>query len=267
MALTATYDGRLARVRLSGTVPGSHTDPATAVVERSTNGIRWTTVRGGQDRNGTAGVDVKVDDYEFVDGVVNRYRVRVVDVATQATVASETATITPTLGGVWIKSVARPFLNRQVIVKDFGDVERPPRAGIFDVVGRSMPVAVSDVRGSRRWTLEVLTETPADAAELDQIMAAGDTMLIHVPAAVDVPGGYVAIDTVNISRPARRSRRRVFVLPCIEVAAPGPDVVGATLTCATVLATYATCADLLAAHPTCADLLELIGDPEDVIVP
>jgi hypothetical protein len=265
--LTLTYDAQLARVRLSGTVPGSHTDPAVAVVERSTNGIRWTTVRGGQDLDGTADEPFKVDDYEFAADVLNTYRVRVVDVDTQSTVATESDQITPVLGGVWLKSIARPFLNRQVVVKDYSDVERPERAGVFDVVGRSFPVAVSDVRGSRRWTMEILTPTPAAAREFDAIMASGDTMLIHVPADCDVPGGYVTIGTVNTSRPARRSVRRVVALPCIEVAAPGPDVVGATVTCATVLATYATCADVLAAHSTCADLLELIGDPEDVIVP
>jgi hypothetical protein len=75
-----------------------------------------------------------------------------------------TGSITPLLGGmVWLKSVARPFLNRQVTVVDYSDVERPARNGVFDVVGRSLPVSVSDVRGSRRWTLEVLTGTPVPA--------------------------------------------------------------------------------------------------------
>ncbi|MEV6693365.1 poly-gamma-glutamate hydrolase family protein [Micromonospora sp. NPDC051196] len=238
-----------------------------AVVERSTSGIRWSPVRGGLGLDGTAGEDLRLDDYEFVDAVPTRYRVRVVEPETGATLWAESEQITPELGGVWLKSVARPFLNREVIVKDFSAVERAARHGVFAVVGRSAPVVVSDLRGSRQWTVELLTETPAAADDLDLVLAAGDTMLIHTPADCDVPGGYVAIDTVNISRPSRRSRRRVFALPCTEVAAPGPDVVGATLTCQTVLNTYATCADLLAAHATCADLLELIGDPVDVVVP
>ncbi|MEU5939411.1 carbohydrate binding domain-containing protein [Micromonospora sp. NPDC047548] len=175
--------------------------------------------------------------------------------------------ITPAIGGVWLKSVSRPFLNRKVTVLDYSDVERPSRAGVFDVIGRSFPVAVNDVRGSRRWTLEVLTETLGDARELDLVLASGDPMLVHVPAGVGVPGGYVVIGDTTQRRTGRRSTRRVFELPCTEIAAPGPDVVGATVTCQTVLTTYPTCAAVLAAHDTCLSLMELIGDPTDVIVP
>ncbi|PZG14417.1 hypothetical protein C1I95_21735 [Micromonospora craterilacus] len=192
---------------------------------------------------------------------------RFVALAPLTPLSGQAGVITPTLGQVWLKSISRPFLNRAVVVKDYSDVERPERAGVFEIVGRSVPVVVHDVRGSRRWTLEILTETPDEAADFDLIMSSGDTMLIHTPASCDVPSGYVTIGTVSAARPARRSRRRVFSLPCVEVAAPGPDVVGATLTCQTLLNTYPTCSDVLAAHPTCADLLDLIGDPVDVVVP
>lgn len=50
------------------------------------------------------------------------------------------------------------------------------------------------------------------------------------------------------------------------MAAPGPDVVGETSSWQTVMNTYATWADLLAAHPTWASVMELVADPEDVIV-
>ncbi|MGW3619489.1 carbohydrate binding domain-containing protein [Micromonospora arida] len=175
--------------------------------------------------------------------------------------------ITPTLDGVWIKSVARPFLNRQVTVVDHTAVERRGRAGVFDVVGRSFPVSVSDVRGSRRWELEVMTETRDEAEDFDLLLASGDVLLIHVPAASDVPGGYVAVGDTSERRRARKSIARVFSLSCVEVAAPGPDVVGATSNWQTVLNNYATWQDVLNAHATWQDLLELIGSPTDVIVP
>lgn len=229
--------------------------PSPVVVQRSTDQVRWSTVRGGAAVT-VAGDAVSLDDYEFVADVPNYYRV-----------AGEVASITPTLGGVWLKSVARPFLNRRVVVQDYGDVERPARAGVFDVIGRSSPVAVSDVRGSRRWNLTVLTSTPPSAGDIDMLLASGDPLFIHVPAGCDVPGGYVSVGDTVQRRPARRSVRRLFELPCVEVAAPGPDVVGATSNWQTVLNTYGTWADLLAAHPTWADLLELIGDPTDVVVP
>ncbi|MFD6640508.1 hypothetical protein ACFWDN_32390, partial [Micromonospora chalcea] len=164
-----------------------------------------------------------------------------------------------------------PFLNRQVEVRDFSDVARPSRGGVFDVVGRSFPVAVTDVRGSRRWTLQVSTYSPQEADDLDLMLAGGDILLVHVPASgrlSSVPGGYVTVgDTREVTPPTSDLRMRVFDLPCTEVAAPGPDVVGAAVTCQTVLNTYGTCAQVVSAHPTVLDLLELVGDPTDVLVP
>jgi hypothetical protein len=230
-------------------------DGVPVTVQRSTNQITWTTVRGGVVT--PAGGEIRVDDYEFSPGIANYYRV----------VGVFEGSISPVIDRVWLKSLARPFLNRQVVVQDYSDVDRQSRAGVFEVIGRSVPVSVSDVRSSRRWTLDLLTETPDEASTLDLILASGDPLLVHVPADCDVPGGYVSVGDTSVRRPARRTLRRITSLPCTEVAAPGPDVVGATLTWQTVLSTYATWAAVLAAHPTWADLQELIGSPEDVIVP
>lgn len=222
-------------------------------VERSTNQVTWVTVRGGASLPSGA---IALDDYEFAPDVLNYYRV------TGQTAAS----ITPTLGGVWLKSIARPFLNRQVTVKDYSDVERPSRAGLFDVVGRSFPVAVHDVRGSRRWTLEVLTQTLAEASNVDLVLASGDLLFVHVPTDCPVPGGYVTVGDTSEARTQRTSVRRIFNLPCIEVAAPGPDVVGAAVNWQSVLNSYATWQDVLDAHTTWESVLELIGSPTDVVV-
>ncbi|RAO26466.1 hypothetical protein PSN13_06494 [Micromonospora saelicesensis] len=178
--------------------------------------------------------------------------------------------ITPVLGGVWLKSLARPFLNRQVTVRDFSPVTRPSRAGVFSVVGRSDPVAVTDVRGSRQWTVDVSTYSRRDAEDLDLLLASGDILLVQVPAAgrlSAVPDGYVTVgDSRETTPPTSDLLMRVFELPCTRAAAPGPDVVGATVTCQGVLNTYATCQAVLDAHPTCLSLLELIGSPTDVVV-
>lgn len=180
----------------------------------------------------------------------------------------ETASITPSLGGrVWIKSIARPFLNRPVTVVDFSDVTRDPRSGVFGVVGRSAPVAVNDVRGSQQFELTVLTETLADARDFDLALSSGDTLFVHVPAAEMVPGGYVTVGSTRAARTARRSVRRVFTLPCMVVAAPAPELVGVTYTWQGVTNDYATWADVVAANATWADLVEHVGGAEDVIVP
>jgi hypothetical protein len=72
VTVTLTYDNTLARVRIDATALGS---AVSARVERSTNQIVWTTVRGANQAAVSGGTMTTVDDYEFVDGVQNFYRV------------------------------------------------------------------------------------------------------------------------------------------------------------------------------------------------
>jgi hypothetical protein len=179
----------------------------------------------------------------------------------------QTANLMPTIDRVWLKSPARPFLNRKVTVVGFSEIDRPGRGADFDVVGRSYPVAVTDVRGSRRFALELYTATADDAKTMDFVLASGDVLFVHRPAGCAVPGGYVLVGDTSERRTRERGISRVFTLPCVEVVPPGPDVGGAEGTWASVLAAYATWADVLAAFPTWADLLALVGEPSEVIVP
>jgi hypothetical protein len=181
--------------------------------------------------------------------------------------ASQTGSITPTLDRVWLKNLARPFLNRAITVTDWSDVEQPSRNGVFDIVGRTLPVAVTDVRTSRRYTLTVMADTADDAEELRLCLAAGDPVLLHVPEDCDVPGMYAVVGDVSIARRSPRAKRRFLTLPMVECAAPGPDIIGATATYQTIVNNYATYADLLAAFATYQDVLELIAEPAEVIVP
>lgn len=180
----------------------------------------------------------------------------------------QTVTVNQDLTDVWLKVVARPFLNRTVVVADKGPIGRLARGGVFDVVGRSFPVAVSDVRASKRYTLQVLTDTPAKQRDLDLLLASGEPVFVHVPSAnTRVPAGYFVIGDTAEAPTLRRSDRRLFDLPLVEVAAPGPDVVGSAGTWQTVLNTYTTWLAVLDAHATWSSLLELIGSPTEVIVP
>lgn len=191
----------------------------------------------------------------------------VVALSATAYLVERTANITPALDGVWIKSLRRPFLNRQVTVLDYSDIERPGRVGVFEVLGRSTPVAVTDVRGSRRWTMMILAEDETEATALDTMLLSGDLQFVHVPGDCRVPGGYVVVGDTTERKTRPHAVRRHFDLPLTEVAAPGPNVVGTLSTWQTVISNYATWADLIADKATWADVLELIGDPSEVIVP
>jgi hypothetical protein len=257
MALNAVFDLGVFRVRLTGTVLD---DGSTALFERSNNGVRWTTVRGGTAVTINGSDVATLDDYEYVPNQVNYYRV---------TAGSDqfTTTITPAQDGVVLKSITRPFLNMPVFVQELSDITRPARVGVFEIKGRSFPVAVSDVRGSRRWNMTLRTETLSEADELELVFASGDPLYIQVDGEHDIPGGYVVVGDVTRRRWGTTSERRWFDLPCTEVAEPGPGVVGATVTCAGLVAEFATCADVLTEFATCADVLEHVSNPNVVIVP
>jgi hypothetical protein len=179
----------------------------------------------------------------------------------------QTASITPVLDRIWLKSVQRPFLNRAVTVVEWSEEERPARAAGFPVVGRTLEIGVTDVSGGIQFVLDLHVSNRQDAQTLDYIRASGDILYLHLPAGCEIPGGHVCLDTSSSRRPRPRGSSRVFSLPLRQCAAPGPDVVGTTVTWQSVLNLYPSWAALLAANPTWADLLARIAPPSEVIVP
>lgn len=180
-----------------------------------------------------------------------------------------TQSITPTVDEVWLKSTTRPFLNRtvQVVNGPTVSITRPARNGINEVKGRTLPVGVSDVRSSRRTTVQVRTETADDGQTMEYIVASGDIMFVQVPYGCrTVQSGYFLIGDVDEAFHPLRVNRRTFTLPMTEIAAPGPYVAAAESSWASVLAAYGSWAEVLADNPTWADLLARRGQPSEVIV-
>lgn len=262
MTVSLTYNDDLGRVIIDASGLGGATE---ALVEWSTDGTHWTTVRGGSAVAVSGGeIVVPLSWYEFSDNVANTIRVT-------AGVTELTASITPVMDTVWLKSLARPYLNRpvQVVQPAAMSLHRPARTGVFDIVGRSYPVAVNDVRKSKRWTMLVRTEDADEAEGVDFILASGDVLLVHVPECMAglVPGGYVTVGDVDVGWHPLRPYRRTYTLPCIEVAPPGPEVTGALGTWQTVIDGNVDWAAVLAQYGSWADLLEAIGSGSEVIVP
>lgn len=73
--LNATYDAAVGRVKIA--VGGLSALATYAVVDRSTNGSTWTTIRGGAHVTVIGGGDLLVYDYEFPTTGAITYRVRV----------------------------------------------------------------------------------------------------------------------------------------------------------------------------------------------
>lgn len=226
-----------------------------AVIERSLNQITWTGVRGGAEiASGASGTGF---DYEFVDGEVNYYRVR-----------GEVSSITPELGGIWLKSITRPFLNRMLGPAGIIDnvISRNARMGTFDVLGRTNPVAVTDVRSGKNFGLRVITEDQQEYNTLDYILASGDILFLHSPNGGRIPTAYVAVGGSS-GKYHGITRVATWLLEMTEVAAPGPEVVGSTVTWQTILDNFATWADVIAFFPTWGHVLQYVADPSEILVP
>lgn len=180
----------------------------------------------------------------------------------------QTGSITPAFTGPWLKSIARPYLNRSVTaLRAFANVERSARGGVFNIVGRSVPVAVTDVRGSRRWTLQVCTQDAAEAHELDLMLVSGDPLFLQVPpnSNLPVPSMHVFVGDTSVRKEAW-SNKRTWTLPLVEVAAPGADVVGGTIDWRCVIDTYATWQAVLNDNTSWAALLQQTCDESSVFV-
>lgn len=191
---------------------------------------------------------------------------RVVQDYGNGTVITSGSLAVPDLSTVRLKSPTRPFLNRSVTVVGWSDVTTSSRGAEFDVVGRTYPVAVTDVRGGRQFTLQLYVATTSEARTLEYILGSGDVLFVQTPASCPVPTGYFRVGDTGQRRPTEYGSSRVFALPMVEVAAPGPDVAANTTTWDAVVASYATWDDLVAANPDWNTLKARIADPSTVVV-
>lgn len=192
--------------------------------------------------------------------------------AWDATTLVQTSSITPSITTLWLKSVGKPFLNRSFnCVTNISDITRAPRHSLFEIIGRSYPVAVTDLRQSREVTIELVTRTTQEHVDLDFILSLGESMFVHTPAMYPLPSMYVVINQTSEQRPLLSKPCgddwRKFTLPLREVAAPGLDVCGSTVTWQSVINQYVTWQALQAGETSWLDLLTNVGSPADVIVP
>lgn len=262
--LTLAFNSTLSRVEITAVNLGG---ASCVVVDRSLDGVRWTTVRGAAELALTDQAIGPHYDYEFGLGTVT-YRVRAYD-ALGAAAITLTGTIATSLDAVWLKSCIRPFLNMQITLGGPGfDQERPARGSGYEVANRALPVAVTELAGSKRYDLRIRTTTDDEDRQLDFLLASGDVLFLHAPAGKVVPAGGVWVkaetDRARLLNVGGTMRHRL--VPVMEVAAPGPDVGYALLTWQTILNNYGTLSALLNANSTLGDLLSLLAEPSEVIV-
>lgn len=259
-----SYDPGLSRIRVdvAQAASGWPAD-ATLAVERSIDLVRWETVRGGVDLPADP-AGLPVDDYEFASGEQNHYRVRVY--SDGALLATYTDALAAAVDELWLKFLPLAFLNTAVVGAKAGDVTRASRAGLFTVVGRPKPVAVSDARGPRTWELTLKTETKAEREHLDAALATGDVVFLQTPAGYPIPGGWYSAGDTTEARKDMPWDKRWWTLPLTETEAPGPDVLPVTYTWRALRRHYATWADVRAAFTAWRQIRDTVADPGDAAV-
>lgn len=175
----------------------------------------------------------------------------------------DTASVTPSTAWdeVWIKNPARPGNNIRIVPTEVGDITRPARTARFDVLGRTVPVSVSDLAGGRQFDLAIDVYGNAAADDMDNRLASGDPMYLQAPSVnADLPTLYFVCGDVVRSRDAKGSQSHTFHIPVFEVAAPGSTIAGATYLWSDVVATYADWNAVLAANATWNDLINRINN-------
>lgn len=249
------YDAGRGRNRLEAFTFGPEVNKVR--VSRRPIGGRYELVRGGEVSVLSDGHMARlVDDYEYPAGVSCEYLIEGLDdqavVRAQATVLRH-----PPSGGdrAWLKFVADPGSNQPVTLTDWSEIGRKSRTGLFEVLDREDPIAVSSVHSSRTFSVEVVCENVDETNRLDQALRRGIPCYLQVPAQLPLPSIYASIGDYSWRRPARRSQRAIFTIPLTEVAAPVATISDPAVTWADVLATYPTWRDVLGAVPTWRDLM------------
>lgn len=207
--------------------------------------------------------DIAASSFVVTGGATAISRALVVELLADTTTQSDS--ITPTITVHWLKSIVHPFLNREVKLLGPHKIGRGSRSGVFQIVGRNLPVSVNDVGTSRSMTLQIKVTSEGQQDAMDALIASGDVAFLHSPAGSRMPSLYLNLDSYDFVH-SGVDDVGIYTIPAVEVAAPSADVVGATITWNDVVATYATWDDLIAANPTWNDLLDGIGDPGQVIV-
>lgn len=165
-------------------------------------------------------------------------------VQTQAGTATSATVVVASAGSCWLKDPVDPGNNVRV---DYQFDPRPqctPTSGVvfaaqpapsypansatFTINNQREPVTVAKLRGSATGTLVLIARTFADRDRLLAACAGGYPLLWQPTPDVNAPGGYLAIDALQIAElePDLRVPVRVIPLPYVIERAPGGPMYG-----------------------------------------
>jgi hypothetical protein len=256
---SAQYDRRRGRIRVSAS--GLATSAVRVIIySRPLGTSRWTVVRGGRIAVVAGALQHPADDYEYRAGGGMEYRIDALDTTEeqpQHVIQSVRITVTDTEEQVWLKFIPAPWTNIPVeLVVDDWELQQEARSEVHDVAGTSPPIVVSDVHGSIRTSVRFRTPDAASLAGLRRALGQGAPAYLQVPDSVPFPTMYVSIGNFSSRRwGGRESSRYLTTVDLVEVAAPPPSVVPASLTWGVFSAQFGSWAEASAAYERWSDVV------------
>lgn len=167
-------------------------------------------------------------DYEAENGATVSYRARSIHDASGTYAFSAWATAS----GSWnstkqsIKHGTDPSLSVECTFTSQPGHRRPARQGVFQPLGATRPVVVSDTRGSDQGELTVMV-AEADLDTFTELIEANVPLLIQAPANHKWPDRWVSIGDVDFSRYVDKSwvEEGLVALLWVEVSRPDGDLI------------------------------------------
>lgn len=202
--LTLADEPTKARISIGLASGGGGTATNAFEIQRSLDGgTTWEAVRLTTDTDGViySGATTTVYDNEAPNGTAMKYRARAGhDYSGVYAWSAWTSTGTETWSGSdsWLKAPESPTLNAVALIKSRVEQQRAARQGIFQPLGRSLAVVVSDERTGATGEIAVWVDASDSSAraKLEALLDSPLTLLLQHPAAAHeddlylCPGNY-----------------------------------------------------------------------------
>lgn len=123
-------------------------------------------------------------DYEAPNGTTMSYRARTLHDYNGVWAASDWATDTEAWTSVswWLKHPNRPALNAEVTTRSLPTIIRAARYGVFQALGATTAVVVTDTRGPETGVVTLRSLTAAAQADLDDLLDEVATLMLQSPS-------------------------------------------------------------------------------------
>lgn len=193
--LTAVADTTYARVRVDLSWPGVR---YATITRTHADGSSYQ-VRGGDPA--TMALAWARWDYECPLDQAVTYTATSID-ATGATVSTDPVTLVSG-NQMWLKNVARPYLNMRVTVAERGDRELPDRRGVLRPPTRPDAIYVNQIRGNDVGTIAIYCADGATETALRALLADGGPLLLQYPAAKGGESLWLSVGRTPITPKAK----------------------------------------------------------------